>query len=338
MTTNDQQVAQALKKAVAEGEQPDSPEARARTVAALQVAMKSGAVSPPARRAMGRWAVAAGFVVLGAAGLWWQAQPRGIARVLASGGTLRVGHRLADAAVVESGQAAMTLELPRGVMLHLEPETSVQLRDDGARVVVRRGEVAAEVTSLDAPFFLESGDTQVSTRGAKLKVKTGAGCDGRTEVQVSEGAAAVNGEHVPAGEGWPRCAPVVMDVMDEPVLPAPRPTTALRERTRSTPPPPERTRILILQKDEDRLARQNELYLQAVTLQRGGDLTGAVKKLEAVLADPGSPLAETALAQKMKWLSAKDRPAAQEAAREYLQRFPMGFGRADAATLVLEPK
>jgi hypothetical protein len=63
-----------------------------------------------------------------------------------------------------------------------------------------------------------------------------------------------------------------------------------------------------------------------------------VKKLEAVLADPKSPLAETALAQKMKWLSPNHRPAAQEAAREYLQRFPMGFGRADAETLVLEPK
>lgn len=75
-----------------------------------------------------------------------------------------------------------------------------------------------------------------------------------------------------------------------------------------------------------------------MTLQRAGDVRGAVKKLEAVLADAKSPLAETALAQKMRWLSANDRSAAQAAAREYLQRFPMGFGRADAETLVLEPK
>jgi outer membrane protein assembly factor BamD (BamD/ComL family) len=91
-------------------------------------------------------------------------------------------------------------------------------------------------------------------------------------------------------------------------------------------------------KDEDRLARQNELYQQAVALQRAGDVPGAVKKLEAVLVDHRSPLAETALAQKMKWLSATDRAAAREVARDYLQRFPMGFGRADAETLVLEPK
>ena len=91
-------------------------------------------------------------------------------------------------------------------------------------------------------------------------------------------------------------------------------------------------------KEDERLARQNELYQQAVALQRAGDVSGAVKKLEAVLVDQRSPLAETALAQKMKWLSATNREAARDVAREYLQRFPMGFGRADAETLVLEPK
>ena len=59
-------------------------------------------------------------------------------------------------------------------------------------------------------------------------------------------------------------------------------------------------------------------------------------KLDAVLADPKSPLAETALAQKMRWLAPTDPTGAREAARSYLQRFPMGFGRADAETLVLE--
>ena len=49
-------------------------------------------------------------------------------------------------------------------------------------------------------------------------------------------------------------------------------------------------------------------------------------------------LTATALAQKMKWLSATDREGARATAREYLERFPMGFGRADAETLVLEPK
>lgn len=332
MTTRDQQLARALEKAVTEvQEQPDSPEARTRHVAALQAAMKDVRPVAPRSRSAGRLALAAALALLiGGAGLWWQAQPRGVARVVVSSGTLKVGHRLADTEVVESGQAVLTLELGHGTRLRLQPETSVQLRDEGARVVVRRGEVAAEVTSLDAPFFLESGDTQVSTRGARLSVRAGAGCDGRAEVRVSEGSVSVNGETVPAGEGWPRCAAVVEELA-VPRESAPGPVAPVlpeRGRANKPPPPPK----------DDRLTRQNELYLQAVTLQRAGDVRGAVKKLEAVLADPGSPLAETALAQKMKWLSAKDRPAARDAAREYLQRFPMGFGRADAETLVLEPK
>ena len=53
--------------------------------------------------------------------------------------------------------------------------------------------------------------------------------------------------------------------------------------------------------------------------------------------DVALDLAETALAQKMKWLSATDRSAAREAAREYLQRYPMGFGRADAERRIAGP-
>ena len=112
--------------------------------------------------------------------------------------------------------------------------------------------------------------------------------------------------------------------------PTPQPLRPVVTNRTKPPPRPE--------KDADRLALQNELYLQALTLQRAGDVSAAVKKLEGVLADPLSPLAETALVQKMKWLSATDRAAARKVAADYLQRFPMGFGRADAEHLVLEPQ
>lgn len=334
MTTRDQQVARALKRANEElTELPDSPEARARTVAALQAAMQAAPPAPSATTKRAPWlALAAAVPLLVGAGWWLNVQRNTVGTVVES------GKRLANAESVESGTGVLTLALRHGVKVKLQAQSLVELREDGTRVLVRRGEVAAEVTSLDEPFTftVESFDTLVATRSGRFQVKPGAGCDGRPEVRVSEGSVSVDGVEVQAGESWPRCA-VTTTAPPEPVkdVPSPavvRPAPVGVSVKKSTPPPPAPL------KEEDRLARQNELYQQAVALQRQGDVTGAVKKLEAVLADQRSPLAETALAQKMRWLSVMDRAAAREVARDYLQRFPMGFGRADAETLVLEPK
>lgn len=325
MTTRDQQVARALKRANDElPEVPDSPEARARTVAAMQAAMKPASAPQAVKRGPWRLALAASLPLLLGAGWWVNVQRQSV------GSVVETGKRLSNAEVVESGEGVLTLALRRGVKVKLRAQTAVELRDDGARVVVRRGEVAAEVASLDEPFTVESYDTLVATRAGRFQVKPGAGCDGRSEVRVQEGSVSVDGAEVQAGETWPRCAapPPPPEGAKEPVL-LPEPARPVKK---TAPPPP------LAVKEADRLARQNELYQQAVALQRSGDVSGAVKKLEAVLVDQRSPLAETALAQKMKWLSATNRDAAREVAREYLQRFPMGFGRADAETLVLEPK
>ncbi len=330
MTPKDQQVARALKRANDElQELPDSPEARARTVAAMQAAMKPAKAPPAAQRGAWRLALAASLPLLLGAGWWVTAQRQAVGTVV------ETGRRLSNAEVVESGTAVMTLALRHGVRVKLQAQTAVELRDEGARVVVRRGEVAAEVTSLDAPFTVESFDAQVATRAGRFQVKPGAGCDGRSEVSVSEGAVSVNGAEVRAGETWPSCPPAAQPPgpVKEPSVGRPSTPLGVNEGVKRTAPPPP-----VAVKEDDRLTRQNELYQQAVTLQRAGDVSGAVKKLEAVLAFQHSPLAETALAQKMRWLSATDRAAAREVARDYLQRFPMGFGRADAETLVLEPK
>ncbi len=330
MTTHDQRLARALKQAMAEkNDTPDSPEARARTVAALQAAMQQAppAASRPGSRNGWRFGLAAGMALLLGAGFWFQSQPRTVARVVASTGALAVGHLLTDTELVSSGMGPMTLELLNGVRVQLEPQTAVQLRDDGARLVIWRGAVAAEIVS--SPFALEAGDTLVASRGARVSVKPGAGCDGRAQVEVSEGSVMINGgTSVRAGEGWPRCPPpaaLPAPSLDAPAAPAP--PAAIRAKR---PPPVPK------EKADDQLARHNELYLQALSLKRAGDVSAAVKKLDAVLAEGRSPLEETALAQKMKWLSATDRPAARAVAQSYLERFPMGFGRADAETLVLE--
>ena len=333
MTTHDELAARAQRQALdAVQAVPDSPEARARAVAAIQAAMKD--LSPvKVPRVSGAWrlALAAALALLLGAGGSLLSRPSGVGRVLTSTGTLAVGQRLADAEEIDTGPAELTLELPRGVKVSLRAQSAVQLREEGARVLVRRGEVAAEVTALESPFFLDSSDAHVATRGARFSLKPGAGCDGRTRVWVTEGSVSIDGKtEVRAGEAWPRCeAPLSPEVAPRPELIAPEPLPRPQAPKRLTTPP--------LVKDEERLARQNELYLEAMTLQRAGDVRGAVKKLGGVLEDPTSPLAETALAQKMRWLSTTDRAAARDVAREYLQRFPMGFGRAEAETLVLEP-
>jgi len=84
-----------------------------------------------------------------------------------------------------------------------------------------------------------------------------------------------------------------------------------------------------------RLTQQNQLYLDARALQQQGKTAAAVAKLDELLTDPDSPLAESALAQKMKWLASSDPARAKAAAAVYLQRFPRGFARAEAEVLVL---
>ncbi len=323
MKTNDQLLAHVQKAALDEiTDLPDSPEARARTVALLEAVLSKPVAAAPAAPGTGwRRALAAILALLLGAGGWFAARPTGEALTK----------------VVESGEAPLTLQVSPGVRVHLRPRSAVQVRDDGARVVVRRGEVAAEVISRDVAFFLETGDTEVATHRGHFRVTPGAGCDGRSQVEVTEGSVVINaGAALLAGERWPRCNPAPVPAPVAPLAPRPSPPPTpqpvrpvVTNRT-SAPPRPE--------KDADRLTLQNELYLQALTLQRAGDVSAAVKKLEGVLADPLSPLAETALVQKMKWLSATDRAAARKVAADYLQRFPMGFGRADAEHLVLEPQ
>lgn len=227
MTTNDQQVARALKKAnEALTELPDSPEARARAVAAMQAAMQPASAPPAVKRAPWRLALAASLPLLLGAGWWLNAQRQSV------GSVVETGQRLSNAAVVDSGPGVMTLALRHGVKVKLQAQSAVELRDDGTRVLVRRGEVAAEVTSLDEPFTVESFDTLVATRAGRFQVKPAAGCDGRAEVRVTEGSVLINGaEEVQAGETWPRCAvtpPPPPEPVKEPVV-IPEPARPLKK-------------------------------------------------------------------------------------------------------------
>jgi outer membrane protein assembly factor BamD (BamD/ComL family) len=65
-----------------------------------------------------------------------------------------------------------------------------------------------------------------------------------------------------------------------------------------------------------------------------GDSRTAIDALGRLLDRyPASPFAESAALERIKLLAAIDRARAADEAREYLRRYPSGFGRADVEAL-----
>jgi outer membrane protein assembly factor BamD (BamD/ComL family) len=92
-------------------------------------------------------------------------------------------------------------------------------------------------------------------------------------------------------------------------------------------PPPGATR--------SQLAEQNDLYASAIAARERGDSAAAIALFERlVLKYPAAPLAESAWAERMKIFATTDPRRAIDAAREYLARYPVGFARADAETIL----
>ena len=85
------------------------------------------------------------------------------------------------------------------------------------------------------------------------------------------------------------------------------------------------------------LAEQNDRFSAAIAAKRSGDASGAIAAFERfVAAYPTSPLAESALVERMKLLASTDRARGAAAARQYLARYPGGFARADAEAIAAE--
>jgi TolA-binding protein len=83
------------------------------------------------------------------------------------------------------------------------------------------------------------------------------------------------------------------------------------------------------------LAEQNDLYGKAIAFRESGDYATAIATFEKLAAKyPSSPLAENAVAERMKLLATMGSGRAAEAARDYIVRYPSGFARADAETIL----
>jgi len=239
---------------------------------------------------------------------------------------------------------------------------------------VAAGAVRADVAKLSPGerFVLRTDDAEVEVRGTSFRVARApsqASCGGgtTTRVEVFEGIVAVRAgnteAHVAAGEEWPAACDGAPPGIDAPLSPssrapeahpsaAPRATIAPSDSAAPSsraaaptatagsraPASSAAGRAMAASAAAARasdLAAQNDLFDEALAAERRGDAALALATLERFERRyPTSPLAESALAARMKILRPMDRMRARDAARAYLQRYPSGFARADAQAVL----
>jgi ferric-dicitrate binding protein FerR (iron transport regulator) len=343
---------------------PPSAQAREAAITALTAAMRGGRIR---RRPRVVWLAAA--VVAMATGLaaWRYVDGTGSvamvttqvgqgARLVRAGATsaLDEGRSLGPGDRMEAGPGdGISVQLSTGTSMKVEPAGALEIVGAGSaqRFTLLRGAVRADVAKIrpGERFVIATPDAEVEVRGTAFRVTANsseATCQGgaRTRLEVFEGVVAVRrGESVTlvrAGGVWPDCpaGPEVVALPPAPVVPgSTRSAVSAPERRASrakTPAGP-----VVAQPDPaSTLAEQNDLYGRAVAARRRGDRQAALATfLELERRFPGGPLGESALVERMRLIASQDRTAATALAREYLARFPGGFARAEAASLLAEP-
>jgi len=255
-----------------------------------------------------------------------------------------------------------SLKLSTGTSMDLSGSTSFQVDSQGAvqRFSLQRGELVAHVAKLTAGqrFIVATPDAEVEVRGTRFRTRVlerGEACgDGsRTRLMVTEGVVEVRRAgaaiFVKAGEHWPSdCASLETPAADKPsastaaVVPTDVASKArLASAARSAAeangaaassdsrPAPERASAL---------AEQNDLFAEGVALRRLGDVSGALRVFQSLIARfPRSPLAENALVERMRALSGSRDARAKDEAALYLARYPHGFAVNEARLLTAAP-
>lgn len=235
-----------------------------------------------------------------------------------------------------------TLAFATGTELTIEERGDLTIDENGAsqRFTLGAGAVSARVAKLAAgrTLVVATPDAEIEVRGTTFRVAVVAadpacGEGTTTRVDVVEGVVVVRARgsetRVSAGERWPRgcatqTAPAAIAAAD-----AKRPPAVAATASPSSSSSPTLA--------SSQLTEQNDLFAEAVAAKRRGAVAQAIATFERFLAKyPSSPLAESAMAERMRLLRGGDRARAQAAAREYLARFPSGFARADAQAILEE--
>ena len=342
------------------GALPPTPAARAGAIAAIAQAITTRARKRRMFRLAGGAAVAAAAIagVFAGSHVVRHALAPAASQMASSGGPEIVAHpAAAGASVLVSGAEAPLVEgralaagsrivtPPNGrAILSFSTGTSVEL-GEGADLTVG-GEGGSEVLLLAGGFVdlhvakltagqrfvVDTPDAEVEVRGTQFRVAVAPpdpACGGgtTTRITVTEGVVVVRHSgvesRVAAGERWPsacsRDADASFPVSDGHL--ATPPAAKLFPGGRAVP--------------ASALAEQNDLFAEATTAKRRGDVPGAVTAFNRLLAKyPACPLAEGAAVDRMRLLRTTAPSRAMVLAQQYLARYPTGFARAEAEAIV----
>lgn len=269
---------------------------------------------------------------------------------------VRDGHALVDASLARGDRivasAAGSVDVSRGSRLSFDGAAVVEVLEHGsARTYeLEVGTVRADVARLaaDERFVVRTADAEIEVRGTAFRVAFDPSrrCNGSaTRVTVFEGIVTVRSAHsggedrVTAGEQWPAtCEATPPAPSAEPARLA-RPTSARTSATStpfahpsaSTDAHPEDHRAPRGLSSE--LAAQNALFAEAAAAKRSGNARDAIEAFDRFIARyPESALAESAAAERMRLCAST--PRAREAASSYLEKYPSGFAREEAARIL----
>lgn len=340
---------------------PDEPGRRAATIEALTLAIREQARLRRRRRvALGAAALAASLIVAGYS-LDRHLRPRAlpverveavtlVARARGNVTLVRAGDArpVVDAAAIGPGDhvvvasgAHAEIALSTGTRLVVSAgELAVVDAGTTQTMSLFDGEVHADVAKLRAGerFVIRTIDVEVEVRGTSFEVARVApdpGCRGgvATRVGVREGVVVVRHrgieERVVAGERWPReCAYV-----------APPPASSASGVATIAPAIDASPKKSIDKKPaaaasasvaaSPMLAEQNAAYRVALDAKHRGDAAAAVAAFASFEAKyPASPLAESAMIERMRLTPDRGRAAA--IARAYLVKYPVGLARKEA--------
>ncbi len=249
------------------------------------------------------------------------------------GATLEKGARLIAQA---TGAATLAFSTGTEVVLGAGGDMSLVEVSRHQRLSLSKGSIAAHVAKLGdgERFIVTTDDAEVEVRGTRFEVRVGDPSEAcakgaKTRVVVSEGVVVVRhgGEEVrvAAGGRWPTACG------DEPAressTAADRSGPAIRKSSGAAAPSPSEA--------TSRLAEQNDLFAEAISAKKSGDLSQANVTLALLLSRyPNGPLAESASAERMRVLGAMHSTEAVGAARNYVKRYPRGFAREEADALL----
>jgi hypothetical protein len=235
-----------------------------------------------------------------------------------------------------------SLKLSTGTSMDLSGSTSFQVDSQGAvqRFSLQRGELLAHVAklTLGQRFIVATPDAEVEVRGTRFRTRVleqaeACGDGSRTRLTVTEGVVEVRRAGtailVRAGQHWPSDCASTQAPAAEKVVTAPAAGVADVVSKARGASAPERASAL---------AEQNDLFAEGVALRRQGDIGGALRAYQTLMARfPKSPLAENALVERMRVLAATRDSHARDEAQLYLSRYPRGFAVKEARLLTAAP-